>query len=109
VPSGSSAPGPGGEAEGLDHGLEVLRAAGDPDGFLVVDPVFFDQLQQRLVQDPIRSYSREVSYYRVQRLRPLLSRSGLIPSMNKFVCATCGKERGSLPMDLTYPFGISRR
>jgi len=26
--------------------------------------------------------------------------------MSKFVCGTCGKERDSLLMDLTYPFGI---
>src|ERR687897_3733 len=36
--------------EGVDHQLEVLRAAGDPDGLLVIDPVFFDQFQQGLVE-----------------------------------------------------------
>ena len=46
----SSASGPGSETEGLDHELEVLRAAGDLDGFLVVDPVLLDQLQQGLVE-----------------------------------------------------------
>src|SRR5919107_3367723 len=37
-------------AEGVDHQLEVLWAAGDPDGLLGVNPILFDQFQQGLVE-----------------------------------------------------------
>src|SRR5215211_8450196 len=36
--------------EGVDHQPEVLWAAGDPDGLLVVHPILLDQFQQRLVE-----------------------------------------------------------
>src|SRR5215207_4612545 len=37
-------------AEGVHHQLEVLWAAGDPDGFLVVHSILFDQFQQGLIE-----------------------------------------------------------
>src|SRR5215207_5032500 len=37
-------------AEGVDHQLEVLWAAGDPDGFFVVHSILFDQFQQGLIE-----------------------------------------------------------
>ena len=38
------------EAQGLDHQLEVLRAAGGGESLLVFHPVRLDQLQQSLVK-----------------------------------------------------------
>src|SRR5918994_7269704 len=37
-------------AEGVDHQLEVLWAAGDPDGLLVINSILFDQFQQGLIE-----------------------------------------------------------
>src|SRR5215208_1972562 len=37
-------------AECVHHQLEVLWAAGDPDGLLIVHPIFFNQFQQGLIE-----------------------------------------------------------
>src|ERR687898_1154077 len=37
-------------AEGVYHQLEILWAAGDSDGLLVVNPILFDQFEQGLIE-----------------------------------------------------------
>jgi hypothetical protein len=52
---------------------------------------------RRLVAPVERSYDRGLA-----ASFNLFTRRGLILIMSEFVCGTCDKEHGSLPMDLAY-------